>query len=57
MENPHLYSYLAEDMVELFNTFNKFNILASINLVSVELLIVRKMRMNAIEESNEIINS
>ena len=34
----HLYSYLAKDIVELFNTNDKFNIPSSTNIAAAELL-------------------
>ena len=56
LEKMHLYSYLAEDLVELLNTWIKFKITISTNLATDKLLVFEKTRMEA-EKANKRINS
>ena len=57
LEKLNLYSYFEEDIVELLNTCNKFNIPILTNLAAAELLIVGKIRMETAGEANKRTNS
>ena len=56
LEKMHLYYYLAEDLVELLNTWINFKITISTNLAADKLLIIGKTWIEA-EKANKRINS
>ena len=57
MRDPSLIQSYHDDIVELLNTCDEFNIPISTNLAAAELLIVGKIRMEAAEKAHKRINS
>ena len=56
LEKLHLYSYLAEDIVELINSCNKFNITVSKNIAKDKFLKIKKTLIETTEKTNNKIN-